>query len=63
LDVLYLGSAKTKDIPFLCAKDLNWDEEKLGALSIINVLANGNCCKISGTLIYIFRFFGISFTS
>jgi len=30
LDILCRGSTKNKDIPFHFAKDLNWDEEKLG---------------------------------
>jgi len=29
LDVLCRGSAKNKDIPFICTKDISWDEEKL----------------------------------
>jgi len=47
--------------PFLCVKDLNWDEEKFVSLSIINVLANGNCWKTYETLFSIVTLFGISF--
>jgi len=43
------------------SKRFELDEEKLGSLSVIKDLANGNCCKISETLFSIFSLLWIYF--